>query len=137
MAWLVLILALLPLAVAADEITAARTLPAGTVLTEADLVVSPTARVGLTPADALGKQLRVAVYPGRPIIAAQLAAPTLVSRNQLITLAYENAALRIETEGRALGAGGAGDVIRVMNLSSRATLMARINSDGTATVAQH
>lgn len=137
MAWLVLILALLPLAVAADEITAARTLPAGTVLTEADLVVSPSARVGLTPADALGKQLRVAVYPGRPIIAAQLAAPTLVSRNQLITLAYENAALRIETEGRALGAGGAGDVIRVMNLSSRATLMARINSDGTATVAQH
>ena len=29
-----------------------------------------------------------------------------------------------------------GDVIRVMNLSSRATLMARINADGSATVAQ-
>ena len=29
-----------------------------------------------------------------------------------------------------------GDIIRVMNLSSRATLMARVNADGTVTVAQ-
>ena len=53
-----------------------------------------------------------------------------------MTLAYESAALRIETEGRALGAGGEGDVIRVMNISSRATLMARVNADGSVTVAQ-
>lgn len=136
MGWLVLILALLPAAVAADEITAARTLAAGTVLAEGDLIAVASARTGLTPAEAVGKQLRVAVYQGRPIIAGHLAAPRLVARNQLITLAYESAALRIETEGRALGAGSEGDVIRVMNLSSRATLMARINADGTATVAQ-
>ena len=136
MAWLILILALFPLSLAADEITAARTLPAGTVLADADLVVAPTARVGLSPADAVGKQLRIAVYQGRAIGAGHLTTPTLVSRNQLITLVYDSAALRIETEGRALGAGGEGDVIRVMNLSSRATLMARINADGSATVAQ-
>ena len=58
------------------------------------------------------------------------------NRNQVVTLRYERAGLSIETEGRALGAGGEGDVIRVMNLSSRATLMARINADGSATVAQ-
>ena len=40
------------------------------------------------------------------------------------------------TLGRALGAGGEGDVIRVMNISSRATLMARVNADGSVTVAQ-
>ena len=131
-----LILALLPLSVAADEIAAARNLPAGTILTHADLVVTTTARVGLAPADAVGKQLRSAVYRGRPISARHLTAPTVVNRNQLITLTYEDAALRIETEARALGAGGEGDLIRVMNLSSRATLMARINVDGTATVAQ-
>ena len=136
MGWLIVILALLPLSVAADELTATRNLPAGTVLTEADLAVAPSARTGLTPADAIGKALRTAAYQGRPIQAGQLTTPTLVTRNQLITLAYESPALRIETEGRALGAGGAGDVIRVMNIASRTTLSARINPDGTATVAQ-
>lgn len=136
MHWLALILALLPLAVAADEIAAARTMPAGTVLTDADLTITAGPDIGLTPADAIGKQLRMAVYQGRAITRGQLATPTLVARNQLVTLAYENAALRIETEGRALGAGGEGDVIRVMNLSSRATLTARINADGSVTVAQ-
>ena len=46
MGWLIVILALLPLSVAADELTATRNLPAGTVLTEADLAVAPSARTG-------------------------------------------------------------------------------------------
>ncbi|SDL17860.1 flagellar basal body P-ring formation chaperone FlgA [Paracoccus chinensis] len=133
---LILMLALLPAAALADDLVATRNLPAGTILATGDVAVTPSARAGLAPADALGKQLRTAVYEGRPISKGQLTTPTLVSRNQLVTLAYENAALRIETEGRALGAGGEGDLIRVMNLSSRATLMARINADGTLTVAQ-
>lgn len=133
---LVLLLALLPAAALADDLVALRNLPAGTILAAADVAVAPSTRAGLAPAEAVGRQLRTAVYEGRPILTGQLTTPTLVSRNQLVTLAYENAALRIETEGRALGAGGAGDVIRVMNLSSRATLMARINADGTLTVAQ-
>lgn len=133
---LVLLLALLPAAALADDLVALRNLPAGTILAAADVAVAPSTRAGLAPAEAVGRQLRTAVYEGRPISKGQLTTPTLVSRNQLVILAYENAALRIETEGRALGAGGAGDVIRVMNLSSRATLMARINADGTLTVAQ-
>lgn len=131
-----LVLALMPAAALADDLVATRNLPAGTILSAEDLAVTPGPRPGLVPAEAVGKQLRTAVYEGRAISKGQLTTPTLVSRNQLVTLAYENAALRIETEGRALGAGGEGDVIRVMNLSSRATLMARINADGTVTVAQ-
>ncbi|MDO5371069.1 flagellar basal body P-ring formation chaperone FlgA [Paracoccus sp. (in: a-proteobacteria)] len=127
---------LLPGVAAAEGLVAARNLPAGTILAPDDLAVAPTGRPGLNAPEAVGKQLRTAVYEGRAISAGQLTAPTLVSRNQLVTLAYESAALRIEIEGRALGAGGEGDVIRVMNLSSRATLMARINADGTLTVAQ-
>ena len=131
-----LFLALMPAAALADDLVATRHLPAGTILAAGDIAVAPGPRAGLAPADALGKQLRTAVYDGRTISKGQLTTPTLVSRNQLVTLAYESAALRIETEGRALGAGGEGDVIRVMNLGSRATLMARINADGTVTVAQ-
>ena len=133
---LILCLALLPAAALADDLVALRHLPAGTILSAEDIAVSPGPRAGILPAEAVGKQLRTAVYEGRPISKGHLTTPTLVSRNQLVTLAYESAALRIETEGRALGAGGEGDVIRVMNLGSRATLMARINADGTVTVAQ-
>ena len=132
-----LFLALMPAAALADELVAIQNLPAGTILAPGDFAVAPGPRQGPAPAEALGRQLRTAVYEGRPVSAGHLTAPTLVSRNQLVTLAYENAALRIETGGRALGAGGEGDIIRVMNLSSRATLMARVNADGTVAVAQH
>lgn len=134
--WLSLLLALLPAAALADELTATRVLPAGTILTAADMAVTATPRRGLSPDEAVGQQLRTAVYEGRPITASHLTAPTLVSRNQIVTLAYESAALRIETEGRALAAGGEGDVIRVMNLTSRTTLNARIKADGSLTVDQ-
>ena len=130
------LLALLPGSALADGLVAARVLPAGTILTASDVASSPGAGTGLTPDQAIGLQLRSAVYAGRPITAAHLTTPTLVSRNQIVTLSYDSAALRIETEGRALGAGGAGDVIRVMNLASRATLNARINPDGSLSVAQ-
>ena len=59
-----------------------------------------------------------------------------VKRNQIVTLAYEKAALRIEAEGRALGAGGIGEVIRVMNSTSRVTVSGRIAADGTVVVEQ-
>lgn len=136
MRWLIPFVALVPATALADDLVATRNLPAGTILTAADVTVAASPRPGPALADALGHELRTAVYQGRPIQAGQLISPTLVARNQLVTVAYENAALRIETEGRALGAGGAGDVIRVMNLVSRATLIARINADGTLTVAQ-
>lgn len=120
----------------ADQMLATRMLPAGTVLSHSDLSSDGSVNAVSLIEQSVGKELRVAVYEGRPVLRSQLRAPTVIDRNQLITLAYEQDALRIETEGRALAAGGEGDVIRVMNLSSRATLMARVNSDGTATVAQ-
>lgn len=84
----------------------------------------------------VGQQLRSMVYEGRRIEAAFLTAPMAVKRNQIVTIAYEKAALRIEAEGRALGAGSVGQVIRVMNSASRVTVSGRIASDGTVLVQQ-
>jgi len=42
----------------------------------------------------------------------------------------------ISTEGRALDRAGPGDFIRVMNLTSRATVTARVDGSGTAHVTQ-
>ena len=113
---------------------AGRNLPAGTILSATDIASGPGA--GIDPAAALGLQTRVAVYAGRPIEAGNLSAPDLVSRNQVVTLRYERGGLTIETEGRALGSGSAGATVRVMNLSSRAMLNARVNADGSLSVAE-
>lgn len=135
MGWLVLVIALLPLAAAADTLVAARVLPAGTVITAADLRVAPGPEgPAPDPAQVIGLAPRAAIYEGRPILAAALVEPALVERNQLVTLAYDTAALSITTTGRALGAGKAGDVIAVMNLNSRTTVQALVKPDGTVSV---
>ena len=126
-----LLIASLP-AGAHSAIVAARDMPAGTVVTEADLAWDENVAGGMTDPDlAIGKQVRVAIYEGRPVVAGALRVPVLVSRNQIVRIAYDTGALRIEAEGRALSEGAAGDLIRVMNLSSRKTISAVVAADGT------
>ncbi len=52
---------------------------------------------------AVGMETRVTLYAGRPVLAADLGAPAIIDRNQLVALSYRNGALMIVTEGRALG----------------------------------
>ncbi|WP_231564660.1 flagellar basal body P-ring formation chaperone FlgA [Paracoccus halophilus] len=129
---------LLPGVASAGSVVAQRTLPAGTIIMPADVAVAADDRT--TGPDqvsqVIGMQLRVMVYEGRRIEPSFLVAPTAVSRNQIVTLAYERAALRIEAEGRALGSGSVGQIIRVMNNSSRVTVSGRIAPDGTVVVDQ-
>ncbi|TKW65320.1 MAG: flagellar basal body P-ring formation protein FlgA [Paracoccus denitrificans] len=126
-----LLLSAIPLGAKA-AIVAAHNLPAGTVLSETDLVWDEDVAGGLTdPELAIGKQVRVAIYEGRPVVAGALRVPVLVSRNQIVRIAYDSGMLRIEAEGRALSEGAAGDLVRVMNLSSRKTISAVVAPDGT------
>ena len=57
----------------------------------------------------------------------------LVERNAIVTMEYRKGALTILAEGRALGAGGMDDRVRVMNISSRATIEARVTGKGRVT----
>lgn len=133
---LLVIMALLPLPAMAGGLAAARTLPAGTVITAADLRVHDGPVPGLTdPSQAIGLQTRITIFEGRPIQTSLLQPPRLISRNQLVRLSFQRGALRITSDGRALEEGAAGDLVRVMNLESRNTITARVNPDGTVSVA--
>lgn len=114
--------------------TVARTLPSGTVLSAEDIVLPPEESSDL--AAILGLQTRVTIYEGKSIQISQLTQPTLVARNQIVTIVYQTTVLRIEAEGRALSAGAEGQVIRVMNLSSKATVSGRVMADATILVEQ-
>ena len=122
----------LPCLAAADSLVATRTIRAQSVLQADDVTLVAAAipnALGLV-SDAVGQEARVSIYAGRPILASDLGAPTVVERNQIVPLVYQSGALAILTEGRALARGGVGDVILVMNLASRSTVSGRIAADG-------
>lgn len=134
---LLLIAALLTLpgVAGAGSLAALRTLPAGSLIGEGDVAFNEALKGGLEDAaQVIGKETRVTLYEGRPILPSNIVAPTLVDRNQSVIVGWSRGGLSIQTEGRALGRGGAGDVIRVLNIASRVTVSARINPDGTLSV---
>lgn len=135
---LALLLASTALPAAAEIVVPARTIPAQSVIAPGDLVTSDLVVPGAItdPGQIIGMETRVALYPGRPIVQADLALPATVERNAILPLVYASAGLHIATEGRALDRAGPGDLIRVMNLASRTTVTARIGADGAAYVSQ-
>ena len=120
----------------ADALIATRTIRAQTVLTAADfaLVAADIPGALTDPDTTIGQEARVTLYAGRPIAAADVGSAAVIERNQTVALVYRSGGLSILTEGRALARGGPGDVIKVMNLSSRATVSGTINPDGSVAV---
>lgn len=129
---LVFLLTLLPAGALADIVVPTRTIRAKEVIVAADLETKEVTIAGAVtdPADLIGQEARVALYPGRPIRSGDFGPPAIVNRNDLVTLIFHQASLSIQTEGRALGRGAAGERIRVMNLSSRTTVTGLIRPDG-------
>lgn len=130
---ILLILALAaPLPAWAGSMIAARTLPAGTVISAVDIRADSETAKGISdPAQIIGQETRITIYEGRPIRASMLRPPRLVERNQIVRLLFQHGPLRIATNARALDEGGAGDLVRVMNLTSKTTVAARVAPDGT------
>ena len=122
----------------ADTLIATRTLPARSIIGPDDIVLHDATVVGgLDQIDlVIGQEARVALYAGRPIRQGDIGPPAVVERNQIVMLVYQRGSILISTEGRALDRAGPGDLIRVMNLSSRTTVTAQIDESGTAYVAQ-
>jgi len=135
MRWMILLVLLGP-PVQAETLLAARTIRAQALIGPEDLALSAARVPGALrdPAEALGLEARTTLFAGRPIRSADLGPPALVDRNQIVVLRYAAGPLAITTEGRALARGGAGDVIRVLNLSSRTTVSGRIQTDGIVSV---
>lgn len=131
-----LALCLLATSAEADTLVAARTIPAQAIIAASDLVTHATDVPGAVadPALLIGMEARVALYAGQPIRPGDVGFPSVVDRNQIVPLIYTGTAIHIATEGRALDRAGPGELIRVMNLSSRNTVTARIGADGAAYV---
>ncbi|UWQ79368.1 flagellar basal body P-ring formation protein FlgA [Leisingera sp. S132] len=120
----------------ADYLVPTRTIRAKAILSAEDLALKKGEILGALsdPADVVGLEARVALYEGRPLRAGDIGPPAIVERNDLVTLIFRQGGLSIAAEGRALGRGAAGEAVRVMNLSSRATVTGRVAQDGSVEV---
>lgn len=111
--------------VLAGTVQSTRTLRAGTILEAGDMVAS-AGEAEEQLESFVGLEVRKTIYPGRAINATNLGPPTLIQRNDVVMMSYQQGALNLRTEGRALGAGGLGERIEVMNLDTRLTVRARV-----------
>lgn len=107
----------------AGDIFAARTLRVGVIVDAGDVQLhSPEDQKQME--QMLGLEVRRAVYAGHPVTLAHLGPPTLVQRNEIVAMGYRAGGLGIRTEGRALSRGGKGEIVEIMNLTSRQTVRA-------------
>jgi flagella basal body P-ring formation protein FlgA len=136
--FLILVAALSAGAVLAQSVTPVRAIRSQTVIEAEDLALGEEAVPGGVASieAAAGLEAKVALYPGRPILASQLRAPALVERNAVVRMSYVSGALRIVTDGRALDRAAAGEPVRVMNLTSKQTVTGVVAADGSIEVRQ-
>lgn len=134
----ILCLSLVPGPCLADILMATRTLRPQSLVGPGDIRIAPGDAQGLMsdPAQVVGQETRVAIYAGRPIRRGDVGPPALVERNQIVTLRYTANGLRMTAEARALDRAGAGERIRVMNLSSRTTVYGQVTPEGTILVSE-
>ena len=126
----------LPQSGLADVVVPVQTIRAKSVITEADLLIRPNQMIGAIsdPSEIVGMEARISLYAGRPIRPGDLRTPAVIERNQLVKLTYQTGSLTIVAEARALDRASPGELIKVMNLSSRTTLTARVLPDGSLKV---
>lgn len=123
-------------AAAAETVVPSRTIRANAVIQATDVTL---ANLEMSNGysrllDVVGQEARVALYAGRPILVDDIGPPSVVTRNQIVPIRFEGNGISITTEGRALERGAIGDRIRLMNLTSRATLFGQVMPDGTVRV---
>lgn len=116
----------------ADTVVPVRPIRGQSILSPADLTLSDGDTPGALASieEAVGKEAKVTLYTGRPILASQIGAPALVERNQLVRMTYAAGSLSITTEGRALDRAGVGEEVRVMNLTSRQVVTGEVTPQG-------
>jgi flagellar basal body P-ring formation protein FlgA len=120
----------------AETVIAAGTIRGQSLIMPSDVATMPGATPGALsdPALAIGMEAAVNLYAGRPIRPGDLRPPAIIDRNALVTIRYDHGALSIIAEGRAMDRAAAGEVLRVMNLSSRSTVTAIAQAPGLVTV---
>jgi flagella basal body P-ring formation protein FlgA len=120
----------------ADAVLPNRTIGRGEVVRAGDLMVERRPRAEVTadvPADiaeVVGRAARQPLRQGVPVHRTDLVKPELVKRDDNIALIYETPGILLTTRGKALEAGGEGDIINVLNTQSKRNVQGVVTGPG-------
>lgn len=111
--------------VTAEVAFAARPLPAGHKLSEADILLKNddltqfAAGVITDPRQALGKTVAASVAPGYPLRLDMLRAPHVILQGQSVKIIAQGHSFQVSAEGKALTSAAAGQVVSVRTPSGQ------------------
>jgi flagella basal body P-ring formation protein FlgA len=121
-------------------LVAARRLEPGDVITAADVrSTQVAARSLLGPAESdlsqvVGQTPKRTIVAGQPLERDNVGPPIMVPKGATVTLVLNTPNMSLTARGLALGSGGRGDTIEVMNPLTRAIVAARVSGAGSATI---
>lgn len=98
----------------------------------------PAARLSssmITSAGTLSGQVaRRNLRANTPLFAFDFSKPMIVKKGELVTISVDYPGIQLSVQGQAMANAGLGDVISIMNTSSRRIVEARITGAGTALI---
>lgn len=120
---------------------ARRTLTAGQVVTEGDLVLKSVREDSLrgneVPArieDLIGKEVKRGVRAGAPVGSDDVRTQVMVSKGKFVTISFTKGGIMLTAQGKALENGGLGDTVRIQNLQSKSVVQGVVTGPETVTV---
>jgi flagellar basal body P-ring formation protein FlgA len=81
-----------------------------------------------------GKRPRVNIAAGEALFEGMFMTVPLIHRGDSVTMLFDDGKIRIAAQGQSLAAGSKGDRIRVMNVTSRANLIAEVVDEKTVRI---
>lgn len=122
----------------AQALAYARNINAGEIVSASDLVWSDEAVASadaLSDADAaIGKAAKRPLRQGSAVAAHDLGAPRVIKRDEIVQVAFEDGGISLSMQAKALSDAGVGDLIQLLNLTSKKTLEAVASGPGRAVV---
>jgi flagellar basal body P-ring formation protein FlgA len=116
----------------------ARNLSVGEIVQASDLQWSDEAVAGPdAPGEAervIGMAARLPLREGAPVAEHELVAAKVIRRDQMISVDYEDGGVSLSLSAKAMADGAVGDVIQVMNLTSKKMLQAVATAPGHAAI---
>lgn len=91
-----------------------------TMIVDADRLIGQTPKRGLSAL--------------KPLVASDVTAPMIIKKGDLVTMTLQSDIMMLTTQGRAMENGAAGDVVKVMNTSSKQTIDAVVTGPQAVTV---
>jgi len=115
-----------------------RNINAGEIIQAQDLVwsdqaIAPTGAPG-DPDQVIGQQARRPLRVGAPVMGGDFAAPVVVHRDDIVSVAYESAGIRLVLQGKAMKDASTGESLPVLNPQSKKVIEAVAAGPGLAVV---